>query len=403
MELPKYLPITEYLNLPLQERLRRTLPLTKNEEDRASELKKKLLFIDIHNHVVQHGKEGEAYPFFPKERIQQSGFDCFFESITTHQDYLKAIRNVGTTFSVIDQNKEMSRRVFCAEDIRRTKRDGKVAFLCDMEIQSAGPYLDRIDLFYGLGVRSMGLTYNTKNFVGDGIDERTDNGLSYFGLQVVDRMNRLGIIVNLAHSGLKTAHDAIQYSRDPVMFSHNATSLSYYHNSRPDELLKACAEKGGIMGILLVPHTLAIMKKPLEERKRVGVWDALDHYEHAIKVMGIDHLCVGSDSIAGVTLETPRGRMPLPPDWDEKNKSLPVEGRMWYGPRPMTPIADHARIPSWTEKDPNWPYAAYVEGLNGTAELQNLTRGFVSRGYSDQEIEKIMGQNALRFIERVIG
>ena len=391
MSLPQYLPINDYLKLPLEDRLKRTLPLSKNEEDRASELREKLLFIDIHNHVVQ-----QSYPRFPKERIRESGLNCLFESVSGHQDYNKTIQNLGTTFSVIDENKDLSRRVFCADDIVRAKQDGKTAFVCDMEVQAVGAILDNVNLFHGLGVRGMGLTGNTKNFIGDGFEEKTNIGLNYFGLQVVDRMNRLGMMISLAHAGLQTSYDTIQYSRDPVMLSHNATSVSYYNTSRPDELLKACAEKGGIIGLPTLANTLPNMKKTIEERRRVGIWDVLEHVDHAVEVAGIDHICIGSDNATGVTAAATQRPM-------EVDRTLPAEGRVWYGPRPMTPISEHALLPTWKATDPNWPYAVYTEGLNGISEWQNITRGLISRGYSDQEIAKIVGENALAFVKRVIG
>lgn len=395
MDLPKFLPLEEYVTLPLQERLRRSLPLSQSDEDRAAELKEKLTFVDIHNHVVQFGDRG-GYPKFPRESIKQSGLDTLFETVVGHQEYFKTIRNIGTTFSVIDQNRDMTSRVFCAEDIRRAKREGKVGFLCDMEIQAVGPILDRVDVFHGLGVRSMGLTYNTKNFVGDGFDERTNSGLSYFGLQVVDRMNQLKMIVSIAHAGVKSAYDAIEYSRDPVVLSHIVTSVSYYHKTRDDEMLQACAEKGGMIGLENIGHALPNMAKPIEERKRAGVWDFLDHIDHAVDVVGVDHVCIGSDN--------PAGRQPGPtPDFGAVVDTRPVEGRVWYGPRPLTKIAPHALMPTWKATDPNWPYALYTEGLNGVAEWQNVTRGLVSRGYSDQDIAKIVGENGIHLVERVVG
>ena len=391
MNLPEYLPISEYLRLPVEDRLKRTLPLSKNEEDRAFELRERLLFIDIHNHVVQ-----QSYPRFSKERILESGLNCLFESISGHQDYNKTVQNLGSVFSVIDENKNLTHRVFSAEDIVRAKQERKVAFVCDMEVQAVGAILDNVNLFHGLGIRSMGLTGNTRNFIGDGFDEKTNIGLNYFGLQVVDRMNRLGIMISLAHTGLQTSYDTIEYSRDPVMLSHNATSLTYYNTSRPDELLKACAEKGGVIGLPTLANALPNMNKPLEERKRTGIWDVLDNVDHAVKVAGIDHVCIGSDNAAGVSTATPQ----RPTDVD---KTLPAEGCVWYGPRPMTPISEHALLPTWKTKDPNWPYAVYTEGLNGISEWQNITRGLISRGYTDQEIAKIVGENALGFVKRVIG
>jgi membrane dipeptidase len=391
LSLPQYLPINEYLKLPLEERLKRTLPLSKNDEDRASELREKLLFIDIHNHVVQ-----QTYPRFPRERIIESGLNCLFESVSGHQDYNKTVQNLGSVFSVIDENKDLTRRVFSADDIVRAKREGKVAFVCDMEVQAVGAILDNVNLFHGLGVRGMGLTGNTRNFIGDGFEEETNIGLNHFGLQVVDRMNRLGMMISLAHAGLKTSYDTVAYSRDPVTLSHNATSVSFYNTSRPDELLKACAEKGGIIGLPTLANTLPNMKKTIEERRRVGIWDVLEHVEHAVEVVGIDHVGIGSDNATGVTAAATQRPM-------EVDRTLPAEGRVWYGPRPMTPISEHALLPTWKAKDPNWPYAVYTEGLNGISEWQNITRGLISRGYSNQEIAKIVGENALAFVKRVIG
>jgi len=270
-------------------------------------------------------------------------------------------------------------------------------FLADFEISSEAGVLDNINVFYGLGVRCMGLTYNSRNFIGDGAGERVDGGLSNFGYAVVDRMNQLGMIINLSHASNKTALEAIEASNNPCALTHTVAGLSWYHKTRTDELLKALAEKGGVIGLETIPNAMIDRRKTVDQRKRQGIWDLLDHIEYAIDLMGINHVCIGTD------IGYNRGN-------DKENRSararrtnVPPDGRVWLGEPLGWEIPAIARQKPWSKTDPDWPYAEYFEGIYDPSEWPNITRGLVSRGYSDEEIRKIIGLNALKLIETVVG
>ncbi|MEM2082221.1 MAG: membrane dipeptidase, partial [Candidatus Bathyarchaeia archaeon] len=223
--------------------------------------------------------------------------------------------------------------------------------------------LDRIDIFYGLGVRAMGLTYTVRNLFGDGQAERADCGLSRFGLEAIGRMNELGILIDLSHAGPRTALEAIEASRDPVAITHaGARALQPTVRMKPDEEIKALAERGGVIGIEAAPNTLS-------SGPRMGIEDLLNHVAYCVRLVGADHVGIGTDTLFG----------------DHVGLHEVILER----------IGMKGLIPGGTR--------GYVEGIESPAEWENIIRGLVRRGYSDSEIEKIVGGNFLRLFERVVG
>ncbi|MCI2424787.1 dipeptidase [Candidatus Acetothermia bacterium] len=251
------------------------------------------------------------------------------------------------------------------KDIKQAKEEGKRAVILNFQNTThIETDLNKLDFFYNLGVRIIQLTYNMRNFVGDGCTERTDAGLSHFGIQVVKRMNELGILVDLSHCGHKTTMDAIEISTKPVAFTHVfCRKLNEHDRGKTDEELKALAEKGGYCGIVVVPFFLA------KESPSLGHF--LAHLEHAIEIMGIDKVGVGTDWGA-----TPK---PLQVRLNEEIKRLGFR----------------------EEHKVNWD--AVTEGFKDWREWPNITCGLVSRGYSDSEIKGILGNNFLNIFSKVVG
>ncbi|HAZ32021.1 MAG TPA: dipeptidase, partial [Dehalococcoidia bacterium] len=252
------------------------------------------------------------------------------------------------------------------KDIEQAKEEGRRAVILNFQNTThMGTDLDKLGFFYDLGVRIIQLTYNMRNFVGDGCTERTDCGLSNFGIQVVKRMNELGILVDLSHCGHKTTMDAIEISIRPVAFTHAfCRKLRQHDRGKTDEELKALAEKGGYCGIVVVPFFLAKESPSLDH--------FLDHLEHAIELMGIDKVGVGTDW--GVVYPEPlRARL------NEEVK----------------------RIGFREEHNVDW--GAVTEGFNDWRDWPNITYGLVSRGYSDEEIKGILGGNFLNIFREVVG
>ena len=168
-----------------------------------------------------------------------------------------------------------------------------MGILPTVEHLAIGDVLHRVDVLYSMGVRMGGLTYNLQNSIGAGLTERHDAGLSDFGIAVVHRMNELGMAVDVSHAGWQTAMDAIEHSKTPIIYSHNAShSLRPTWRTRKDDELAACAKKGGLIAITAVPNSLS--DEPDQDINCV-----LDHYDYMVKLVGVDHVAIGTDTLIG--------------------------------------------------------------------------------------------------------
>jgi membrane dipeptidase len=202
-----------------------------------------------------------------------------------------------------------------------------------------------------------GLTYARRSQIGDGQNESSDAGLSDFGHEVVRRMNDAGMLIDLSHAGQRTALEAIESSQAPTVFSHNAAyRLRPTRRARHDEELQACVARGGMVCVTAVPNALS--DDPAQDINCV-----LDHYDYLVRLVGIDHVGIGTD---------------------------------------MT-IGDHVEFTRLLMRPGAAPPAPYVNGLESPADGANLVRGLLSRAYSDANIRKIAGQNVLSLLRRVIG
>ena len=214
----------------------------------------------------------------------------------------------------------------------------------------------------------MHLTYNRRNPIGDGCGEPNDAGLSDFGHATVAEMNRLGIIIDLAHTGWQTCLDTAKASAQPVVVSHSvACTLNEHIRSKPDNIIRAVLDTGGTMGITNVPAFLG------------GSGDIsafLDHIDYVVKTFGTDAVTIGTD----------RG---YPSQYiAEANRKLNPRPRQRNRWEALWPPRDPLHSPEWRQPHQeqsltwtNWPL---------------FTVGLVQRGYSDDDIAKIIGGNILR-------
>ncbi len=256
-----------------------------------------------------------------------------------------------------------------AADIKRAKQEGKQAVMFNFQNCPIEGRLDNLDVFYGLGVRSMQLTYNERNDIGDGSTERTDAGLSDFGIAVVERLNELGILVDSSHSGRQTTLDAVKFSKRPPIFSHtNCAALNEHPRNKTDEQIRALAAKGGVMGLTTVNP---MIKRDLP----VTMEDFLNHIDHIKKLVGVDFVGFGSDCLV-------RG---WPTDPKEKDAFLGFYGDPYFKPTYR------------------FRYPLGTEGMNDEHKWLSVTAGLIKRGYKDDEISKIVGGNWLRVISDVVG
>jgi len=308
--------------------------------------------------------------------LDVAGVDCLVSTVGVGPEMRRGLRNLARHACLSDHLEGVLRKQVTAAGVRRAWARGERSIVWSANSTPAlGPYDNGYDMLrwletYALfGVRMMHLTYNRRNWLGDGCSEETDAGLSAFGREVVARLNDLGVIVDTPHSGRQTTLDACRVSRAPVLSSH-ALCEGLHKNSRSksDEEIKAIAGTGGVLGIVLLPSLLA-------GDGVATINTALDHLDYAIRLVGPDHVMIGSDHTFN-----------LPPPAGVEFKPMPRERKKWWAMwRPGDLGGDPNEEASkgslaWT----NWPL---------------FTAGLVVRGHSDEAIRKVIGANFLRVFE----
>ena len=246
------------------------IPLTGEEEKRVEELAEAKICISLHDHPCLFPedvhKDLRAYNTEGKQRcayeaLSRGYFDVLFDNLMDGTCTISSphgwkwneiIQDIGMRSCDI-AHQDFVIKCEKVEDIYRAKREGKVALV--FVIEGAAPIeneVDRVDILYGLGVRLMGITYSESNALGSGLKEDKDGGLTCFGREVVERMNKVGMAIDCSHVGIQTTLDVIEYSKHPIFMSHvGAKSLWNSKRLSPDEVLIACAKKGGVIGIEL--------------------------------------------------------------------------------------------------------------------------------------------------------
>ena len=352
-----------------------TVPLSVAEETRFRRVMDDAVMIDVHQHpfvlpesmdrFVEYLRAADRYEWGYRA-VAAGGWGAvatsnFFTALYKVNDmsfveYDDIAAEVGLMLADVAQQDNVA-RVSNADDIMAARQQGRIGFLPTLEHLAIGNRIERVDALFGMGVRLAGITYNRRNYIGDGQQERNPGGLSNFGIEVVHRMNDLGMAVDLSHASTPTAMDAIARSRAPTVFSHNAAyTLRPNGRTRTDEELLACARKGGLVCVTAVPNSLS--DDPEQDIECV-----LDHYDYMVQLVGIDHVGIGTDTTIGDHVGFHRVMMGRTPD------QLP---------------------------------APYLNGLESPADGKNIARGLIRRGYSDEAVLKIIGGNALAYFRRVM-
>ena len=254
-------------------------------------------------------------------------------------------------------------RVDSPADLKSLKSSGKLGILIGVQNADHFQTLDDVDYFRGLGLRVAQLTYNTRNLIGSGATERRDDGLSDYGVAIVERMNKAGVAVDVSHCGDRTTLDAFEASKRPVLITHsNCRALVPGHpRLKTDEAIKKMAATGGVMGI-------SGMRMFVRDREPTTIEHVLDHFDHVAKLVGVEHVGFGSDSDL-------YGYDKLPPE---------VIARMRAGYKGSYGLREKIDI----------------EGLNHPKRVYDLTEGLLRRKYSARHIELILGGNFKRVLSQ---
>jgi membrane dipeptidase len=356
-------------------------PLAPDDDVRAERLLRGSICISLHEHcgiTPEDMAENDAYiregrEWYGFEGLAASGLDAVFENfldgtatITSKAGWkwTDVIHDLGMHFADVAHQSV----VFVAStvaDIEEAHRTGRIAMVpC---IEGAAPIeneLDRLDVLFGLGVRMLGITYSESNHLGGGVrDHPNDGGLTRFGRDAVRRMNRLGIAIDLSHTGDVTALQTCEISERPVFLSHTgARALWPIPKLKSDDLLKAVAASGGVIGIEASPFTTVTERTP-----RHSLGSVMEHLEYVVDLVGIDHVAFGPDTFFG----------------DHVGLSDAFAANLDAGEEIET-----ERV-------------AYVEGIENPSEFPNLLRWLVDHGYTDDQIVKLAGANVLRALRDV--
>jgi membrane dipeptidase len=299
--------------------------------------------------------------------VRQSGITAV-NCTVSQNNFEDTVDNISGFEELIDQHPEAFLIVRRHSDIARAKRENKVGVMFGFQYTSffeADP--ERIDIFRRLGVRIMQLTYNNRSLFGDGCLEPGNAGLSKAGVAAVKKMNDLGVAVDLSHSGYRTTSEGIAQSDKPVLISHAGCAAIYAHpRNKPDEILKALANRGGYLGVYLMPYVVASPTVPTREH-------VLDHLVHAINVCGADHVGIGSDGSIQKTVLTTEQKAAFDRD-----------------------IARRKKLGIGAPGEDRYPY---VPDLNGPDHMEVIATELAKRGQPAAAIEKVLGAN----FQRVLG
>jgi membrane dipeptidase len=345
--------------------------LTKEQAERARALHEDSLVVDTHNDTILHLIKSppfvtsETNPPPPRRtlgersehgqidipRIREGGVDCLLFAMYVsplHTARLRRLVQMLDAFTMeVGRYPDQIAVATNHREITKTVKDGKIAAV--ITVEGGEPLegsIEALRTIYRLGVRSLTLTHFPRNELGDGSGADSGSHLTEFGVEVVQEMNRLGMLVDISHLNETGFWDVIEQSKDPVVATHsNCKALCSHHRNLTDDQIKALAEKGGVMNLSFCAGFIkdGVGFDP-EAVKKVTVMDWLDHLDHAVELVGTSHVGIGSDLDGGC----------------------------------------------------GFP------GLDDVTKFPCLTEGMVSRGYSDDDIKKILGANDLRVFKKVL-
>jgi membrane dipeptidase len=312
-----------------------------------------------------------------REVMRASGIKCTVQTVAEGKSFAEDVRSMAANIQLLRHFRDTIAQAGSPEEIKAVNNEGKIAVVWSVngpplagELQNLQDEFVRIDDWYRMGVRLMHLSYNRRNFIADGCAEPANGGLSELGHELIARLNRLGIIVDVAHTGLRSSMEAAKSSTRPIIASHTAArALFDFIRCKDDETLKAIADGGGMVGV----YAYAGMLGGSDDLAMM-----LNHIEYIAKLIGVEHVGIGTDlQYAHNWPQEVYDMRPYP--------NAEFTGNQWWG--------------NW-EKYPHAPKNK-DESVNGSLAWINwplYTVGLVTRGFSDEDIARILGGNFLRVL-----
>ena len=332
------------------------------EQQTAEHLYKEAIVFDGLN--VSNWESANVY-----ESLHRGSVAGINATMAVHEGFVETMDNVVSWLRRFEERSSTLLQATTVRDILDAKEEGRTGVVLGW--QNAGPIerdLNRLELFYELGVRIIQVTYNERNLLGSGCWEPTDEGLSAFGRDAVAEMNRLGILIDLSHVGDRTTMETIELSESPVACTHaNARSFVDNPRNKTDDAIRLIADKGGVIGATAWPPFLPhAFDSTLD--------DFVDAIDYLVEMLGVDHVGFGTDYTQDQSKE-----------WFDWLMS-------WHGTKP---------VPERRNEYPDT--VTHPVGIETPDRLSNVVASLVSRGYMSEDVLKIMGGNWLRLLRDVWG
>lgn len=296
----------------------------------------------------------------------------------TH-DFTAAVANILKYRKVIRENSNLLTLALNTKDIVNAHKDRKVGVVLGFQDSRAIEEVDHLELFHALGVRIVQLTYNAQNLAGTGCCDLSGGKITYHGQALIRKMEELKIALDLSHCGDETTDSALDFAERPVLFTHVAVRslIDAPGRAKTNKQLEKVARGGGMVGIIFAPWF--VKRDPATYRILPStVQDVVDIIEHAVKLIGVDHVGFASD-LARIWFDLGR----TPPDATMRNMRTIRPDIFGVGP---------------TET-----YDPFPVGLQRHSELVNLTAELVNRGFSSEDVKKLLGGNFLRVLGNIWG
>jgi membrane dipeptidase len=305
------------------------------------------------------------------QEMRDGGVTCVNVTLVYWETARETLSEIGKWNRLFEQNSDLIMQARTAHDVRRAKALNKTAIT--FAFQHCSPIeedIDLIEIMHTLGVRFMQLSYNNQSLCATGCYEDEDPGITRFGRQVIREMNRVGMVVDMSHSGERSTFHSIELSERPITITHaNPKSWQPALRNKSDDLLKALADSGGMLGFSMYPFHL-------KDKSNCTLESFCDMIAHTADRMGIDRIGIGSDLVQGHGNEVV--------EWMRNGRWSKA---MDFG--------------EGTASDAGWPDP--VPWFTGNRDFGNLASGLATRGFTTEDVDKVMGLNWLRFFEENFG
>ncbi len=321
--------------------------------------------IQQHDGVVVDGLQINNWDRSVLEQLRAGGIDAVNATCAVWEGPEETLRAVGAWCQLAAQHADLVVLADGVDSIRRAREEGRIAVL--LGFQNTSPFGDdyrMVEVFRRLGVQIAQLTYNIQNLVGGACYDPHDSGLTRFGRHVVSEMNRVGMMIDLSHVGNRTCRDAIEASAVPVSITHsNPTWFFDTPRNKPDDVVRALADRGGVIGCCLYPNVLG--------GERTTRAQFCDMIARLVDEVGPGHVAVGSDCTQ---------------NWSESFVGWLRNGR-WQPPE------TNPTPPTW----PAWP-----QWFTGPADFPVLAEGLDQAGLDDKTVRGVLGENWMRLFAEVL-